>query len=46
MGLAAGTVAYDSINNILYFAKYNSIEHDYALYQAQGTRGKWGEVEK
>lgn len=46
MGLAAGTVAYDSINNMLYFAKYNSIEHDYALYQAYGTRGKWGEVEK
>lgn len=53
LNLAPGTVAYDSINNILYFSRYNSEEHNYALYQTGGgdkngksKKGKFSSAEK
>lgn len=38
-----GTVAYDSVNGKLYMSRYNNQEHDYALYESEGAKGKWSE---
>lgn len=38
----SGTVAFDSIAGKMYFAKYNSVEKDYALYSSTVEKGKWG----
>lgn len=43
LGLS-GIIAYDSINGVLYFSKYNSLEKDYALYQCLANKGKWQEA--
>lgn len=36
-----GTVAFDSVAGKMYYAKYNSIEKDYALYESTVEKGKW-----
>ncbi len=36
-----GTVAYDSVNQILYFAKYHKLDKDYALHESHFVKGKW-----
>ena len=48
LNIAPGTVAYDSVSNVMYFSKYTSEEHDYALYQTGGggKKGKFANVEK
>lgn len=49
LNLAPGTVAYDSVSNVMYFSRYTSQEHDYALYQTGGGasgKGKFASVEK
>lgn len=35
----SGTIAFDSLTNTLYFSRYNSVEKDYALYEAT-VKGK------
>lgn len=38
-----GTVAYDDANGKMYMSRYNSQERNYALYEVEGTKGKWSE---
>ncbi len=35
-----GTIAYDSVNNIIYFAKYDRMQKDYILCEAKTVKGK------
>jgi outer membrane protein OmpA-like peptidoglycan-associated protein len=42
----SGVVAYDSVYQMLYFAKYDKVDKDYALYQSEALKGKWQEPTK